>query len=132
MVNDGPGFVVNRVLMPYLREALHLVEDGYRVTDVDAAMRAFGMPRGPFEVMDEVGLGVTANVAAVLGRAFPDRVAPAPQLEALVKEGSWDGRAARGSTATGGDGARSTRWPRGCCVPRASAGPRASRPSPSG
>lgn len=87
VVNDGPGFVVNRVLMPCLREALHLVEDGYRVTDVDAAMRAFGMPRGPFEVMDELGLAVTANVAAVLARAFPGRVAPASQLEVLVKEG---------------------------------------------
>jgi len=87
VVNDGPGFVVNRVLMSCLREALHLAEDGYLVADVDAAMRAFGMPRGPFEVMDELGLGVTANVAAVLARAFPKRVAPAPQLEALVKEG---------------------------------------------
>ncbi len=87
VVNDGPGFVVNRVLTPYLREAFHLVEDGYRVADVDAAMRAFGMPRGPFEVMDDVGLGVTANVAAVLGRAFPGRVAPVPQLDALLKAG---------------------------------------------
>jgi 3-hydroxyacyl-CoA dehydrogenase/enoyl-CoA hydratase/3-hydroxybutyryl-CoA epimerase len=87
VVNDGPGFVVNRVLMPYLREALHLVEDGYRVADVDAAMRAFGMPKGPFEVMDELGIGVTANVAAVLGHAFPERIAPAPQLDALVREG---------------------------------------------
>jgi 3-hydroxyacyl-CoA dehydrogenase / enoyl-CoA hydratase / 3-hydroxybutyryl-CoA epimerase len=87
VVNDGPGFVVNRVWMPYLREALHLVEDGYRVADVDAAMRAFGMSRGPFEAMDEVGLGVVARLASVLSRAFPERVAPAPQLEALVKAG---------------------------------------------
>lgn len=87
VVNDGPGFVVNRVLMPCLREALHLAEDGYRVADVDAAMRAFGMTRGPFEMMDELGLDVTAKLVAVLGSAFPERVAPAPQLEALVKEG---------------------------------------------
>jgi len=87
VVNDGPGFVVNRVLMPCLREALHLAEDGYRVVDVDAAMRAFGMPMGPFQVMDEVGLDVVAAVAAILGRAFPERVAPAPQLEALVEAG---------------------------------------------
>lgn len=96
VVNDGPGFVVNRVLMPCLREALHLVEDGYRVGDVDAAMRAFGMPRGPFEVMDELGLGVTANVIAVLGRAFPERVAPAPQLEILVGEGFLGRRSGAG------------------------------------
>ena len=96
VVNDGPGFVVNRVLMPYLREALHLVEDGYRVADVDAAMRAFGMPRGPFEVMDELGLGVTTNVAAILSRAFPERVAPVPQLEVLVKEGLLGRRSGAG------------------------------------
>jgi len=87
VVNDGPGFVVNRVLMAYLREALHLAEEGYRVADVDAAMRAFGMPRGPFEAMDDLGLGLTADVVAVLGRAFPARVAPAPQLETLRGEG---------------------------------------------
>ena len=87
VVNDAPGFVVNRVLMPGLREALHLVEDGYRVADVDAAMRAFGMAMGPFEVLDEVGLDVAAKVADTLNRAFPERIAAAPQLEALVAAG---------------------------------------------
>ncbi len=96
VVNDGPGFVVNRVTMPYLREALHLVEDGYRVTDVDAAMRAFGMPRGPFEVMDEMGLGAVVSLATVLGRAFPGRLAPAPQLESLVAEGFLGRRSGAG------------------------------------
>jgi 3-hydroxyacyl-CoA dehydrogenase/enoyl-CoA hydratase/3-hydroxybutyryl-CoA epimerase len=73
--------------MPYLREALHLIEEGFGVADVDAAMRAFGMPMGPLEVLDEVGLDVAAKVAAILSRAFPERMTAAPLLEALVGAG---------------------------------------------
>jgi 3-hydroxyacyl-CoA dehydrogenase/enoyl-CoA hydratase/3-hydroxybutyryl-CoA epimerase len=87
VVRDAPGFVVNRLLMPYLREAMHLVEDGYTITDVDAAMKRFGMPMGPFGVLDEVGLDVAQKVAMVLGQAFPDRMTAAPALEKLVSAG---------------------------------------------
>jgi 3-hydroxyacyl-CoA dehydrogenase/enoyl-CoA hydratase/3-hydroxybutyryl-CoA epimerase len=87
VVSDAPGFVVNRILMPYLREAMHLLEEGYRLRDIDASMRRFGMPMGPFEVIDEVGLDVGLRVAGVLGRAFPDRMTPAPALEKLVAAG---------------------------------------------
>jgi 3-hydroxyacyl-CoA dehydrogenase/enoyl-CoA hydratase/3-hydroxybutyryl-CoA epimerase len=87
VVRDSPGFVVNRVLMPYLREAMHLLEDGYPVTDVDTAMRRFGMPMGPFEVLDEVGLDVAQKVAGVLSAAFPGRMQPAPVLDKLVAAG---------------------------------------------
>ena len=87
VVRDSPGFVVNRVLMPYLREALHMLEEGYTVPDLDAAMRQFGMPMGPFEVVDEVGLDVAFKVAGVLSKAFPDRVQPAASLEKLITAG---------------------------------------------
>lgn len=87
VVADAPGFVVNRILMPYLREALYLLEEGYAVGAVDAAMRRFGMPMGPFEVVDEVGLDVAHKVAAVLSRAFPDHMAPTPALEKLIAAG---------------------------------------------
>ncbi len=87
VVRDAPGFAVNRVLMPYLGEALRLIEEGFAVADVDAAMRDFGMPMGPLAVLDEVGLDVAARVAAVLAAAFPGRMSPAPQLDALVKAG---------------------------------------------
>jgi len=87
VVRDAPGFVVNRLLMPYLREAMHLVDDGYSLRDVDAAMRRFGMPMGPFEVLDEVGLDVAHKVAGVLGAAFPDRMTPAPALDRLIAAG---------------------------------------------
>jgi 3-hydroxyacyl-CoA dehydrogenase len=87
VVRDSPGFVVNRILMPYLREAMHLLEDGYPLKDIDAAMREFGMPMGPFEVLDEVGLDVARNAAEVLTRAFPDRMKSSPILDKLVAEG---------------------------------------------
>ncbi|HET7224216.1 MAG TPA: 3-hydroxyacyl-CoA dehydrogenase NAD-binding domain-containing protein, partial [Candidatus Eisenbacteria bacterium] len=85
VVSDAPGFVVNRVLMPYLREALHLAEEGWAVADVDRAMRGFGMPMGPFEVVDEVGIDVAAKVAAILARAFPDRMSESPVLGRMVE-----------------------------------------------
>ena len=85
VVRDAPGFVVNRLLMPYLREAMHLVDDGYAVRDVDAAMRRFGMPMGPFEVLDEVGLDVAQKVAVVLSAAFPDRMSAAAALDRLLE-----------------------------------------------
>lgn len=87
VVKDSPGFVVNRILMPYLREALVLLEEGYSVAEIDAAMRTFGMPMGPFEVIDEVGLDVAFKVAGVLHRAFPDRMASVSALEPLIAAG---------------------------------------------
>jgi len=87
VVSDSPGFVVNRVLMPYLREAILLLDEGYAVIDIDASMRRFGMPMGPFEVVDEVGLDVAQKVAGVLSRAFPERMAESPALDKLVAAG---------------------------------------------
>jgi 3-hydroxyacyl-CoA dehydrogenase/enoyl-CoA hydratase/3-hydroxybutyryl-CoA epimerase len=87
VVKDSPGFVVNRVLMPYLREALHLLEESYTVPDIDEAMRRFGMPMGPFEVVDEVGLDVAYKVAGVLSKAFPERMQPSPALERMIAAG---------------------------------------------
>jgi 3-hydroxyacyl-CoA dehydrogenase/enoyl-CoA hydratase/3-hydroxybutyryl-CoA epimerase len=96
VVADAPGFVVNRVLMPYLREALHLLEEGHGVATLDRAMRDFGMPMGPFEVVDEVGLDVAHKVAGVLGEAFPERMAPAPTLATLVAAGRLGRKSGRG------------------------------------
>ena len=87
VVKDAPGFVVNRILMPYLREAGYLLEEGYTVAAIDAAMRGFGMPMGPFEVADEVGLDVAAKVAATLAAAFPERMSVSPAVETLVAAG---------------------------------------------
>jgi 3-hydroxyacyl-CoA dehydrogenase / enoyl-CoA hydratase / 3-hydroxybutyryl-CoA epimerase len=58
VVADGPGFFVNRVLAPYLREACALAEEGVPIASIDAALSAYGMPMGPFALMDTIGLDV--------------------------------------------------------------------------
>lgn len=62
VVNNGPGFYVNRILAPYLNEALILVEEGADIIKVDEAIKSYGFPVGPFALLDEVGIDVGANV----------------------------------------------------------------------
>ncbi len=78
-VADRPGFLVNRVLMPYLVEAGRLFEEGAQVADIDAAMLEFGMPMGPLRLVDEVGVDVAQHVARTLADAFGDRI-PVPKV----------------------------------------------------
>jgi 3-hydroxyacyl-CoA dehydrogenase/enoyl-CoA hydratase/3-hydroxybutyryl-CoA epimerase len=86
VVRDAPGFLVNRILAPYLSEGVRLVLDGCRVEDVDAAMTDFGMPVGPLALLDDVGLDVAAKAGAVLAAAFPERMAGSGE-EALAAAG---------------------------------------------
>ncbi len=74
VVKDAPGFLVNRILAPYLSEAVRLVSEGCRIEDVDAAMTRFGMPVGPLALLDDVGLDVAARAGEVLQAAFPERL----------------------------------------------------------
>jgi 3-hydroxyacyl-CoA dehydrogenase/enoyl-CoA hydratase/3-hydroxybutyryl-CoA epimerase len=83
-VKDGPGFVVNRLLSPYLNEAARLFEEGCTPAAVDVVLREFGMPVGPFELLDEVGLDVAAKVAGVLHAAFGARAAPPETLGRIL------------------------------------------------
>ncbi|HVX72607.1 MAG TPA: 3-hydroxyacyl-CoA dehydrogenase NAD-binding domain-containing protein [Devosia sp.] len=71
LVKSAPGFLVNRVLMPYMMGAVQRVENGESKELLDAAAVAFGMPMGPIELMDTVGLDVGASVARELGQALP-------------------------------------------------------------
>ncbi|MBI3296997.1 MAG: enoyl-CoA hydratase/isomerase family protein [Elusimicrobia bacterium] len=71
VVKDAPGFAVNRVLLTYLNEANKLVEEGAGVEQVDAVMRAFGLPMGPFELTDFVGLGLATEVGGHLQASLP-------------------------------------------------------------
>lgn len=87
LVADAPGFLVNRVLMPYLAEAVALVERGQPVRAVDRALRDFGMPMGPLELLDEIGLDVARKVAHVLRDAFGDRMPPVTLIDRLVAAG---------------------------------------------
>ena len=76
---SSPGFVVNRMLAPYMAEAMHLAESGVPLTAIDEAAEAFGMPMGPVELVDSVGIDVALHVSKVLGAAFnravPERLA---------------------------------------------------------
>src|SRR6266436_3598153 len=67
IVKDSPGFLVNRILMPYL------VEAGASVNDLDEAMLDFGMPMGPMRLLDEVGIDVALHVAHTLAASYPER-----------------------------------------------------------
>lgn len=71
VVKSAPGFLVNRALMPYMLEAIDRVEKGESPEQLDAAAVAFGMPMGPIELMDTVGLDVGAFVAKELGQKIP-------------------------------------------------------------
>lgn len=88
---DAPGFVVNRVLFPYLRAAVMAVEAADDVTAIDEAVRAWGMPMGPCALIDEIGLDVTVAIFNVLSAALGPAVATPPCLAAAVARG-WLGR----------------------------------------
>jgi 3-hydroxyacyl-CoA dehydrogenase/enoyl-CoA hydratase/3-hydroxybutyryl-CoA epimerase len=60
--NDAPGFVVNRILIPYLSESIVMAASGVPITTIDDAMKAWGMPMGPFELLDEIGLDIAMHV----------------------------------------------------------------------
>jgi len=85
VVRDSPGFLVNRVLMPYLHEAVEMVREGVSCMEIDRAARAFGMPLGPLELSDMIGLDTAFYAGLVLNAAYGDRIEAAPVVPALVK-----------------------------------------------
>ena len=84
---SAPGFLVNRVLIPYMQEGMIAVEEGATCEAVDAAAVRFGMPMGPIELADVVGLDVCKHVGEIIGAAI-GRAPPLPlkRLEQLVAE----------------------------------------------
>src|SRR6185369_11952156 len=86
VVKDSPGFLVNRILAPYLSEAVRLVKEGCRIEKVDRVMTDFGMPVGPLALLDDVGLDVAVKAEEVLQAAFPERMKSAGN-EALAAAG---------------------------------------------
>ena len=82
---SSPGFVVNRVLSPYMAEAMHLAESGVPLAAIDQAAEAFGMPMGPVELVDSVGIDVALHVSKVLGAAF-DKPIPTRLADMVEKK----------------------------------------------
>jgi 3-hydroxyacyl-CoA dehydrogenase/enoyl-CoA hydratase/3-hydroxybutyryl-CoA epimerase len=66
VVKDGPGFLVNRLLIPWLNESAYLLSEGLSLERLDKVAKKFGMPMGPFELLDEIGIDVAAKVAHIL------------------------------------------------------------------
>ncbi|MEO1718981.1 MAG: 3-hydroxyacyl-CoA dehydrogenase NAD-binding domain-containing protein [Pseudomonadota bacterium] len=93
VVKSAPGFLVNRVLAPYMFEAMQHVANGEAKERVDAAAVAFGMPMGPIELADTVGLDVCMHVAGILG---DDAVADGSEFKRLVDEGHLGKKTGRG------------------------------------
>jgi 3-hydroxyacyl-CoA dehydrogenase/enoyl-CoA hydratase/3-hydroxybutyryl-CoA epimerase len=85
VTRDVAGFLVNRVLGPYLDEAVRLVAAGGEPEAIDAALVQFGMPMGPCELIDEVGLDICAHVAESLHAAYGERMQPSTYLRPLVE-----------------------------------------------
>ncbi len=96
VVKDSPGFLVNRILVPYLMEAVRLHESGIPVKDIDEAMLEFGMPMGPMRLLDEIGLDVAAHVAKTLASAFPDRFPHTDALDKMVAAGQLGKKTGQG------------------------------------
>lgn len=107
VVKDGPGFLVNRLLLPYMGEAAFLLQEGMSVGVVDRAyVKEFGMPMGPFALMDEVGLDVCIKVLKIFKKSFGDRVALAPCMEALEKSSRLGKKNGQGFYKYSSDGQR--------------------------
>lgn len=96
VVADGPGFLVNRLLAPYLNEALAMLLDGASVEQIDRAATRFGMSMGPLRILDEIGLDTTMRAGRVLWEAFPDRIVPSPVLVTMLKRGRLGRKVGKG------------------------------------
>ncbi len=86
VVNDGPGFLVNRILMPYLGEALRMLEEGSRIEEIDHALLNFGMPMGAFILLDEIGIDIAHKVSGILRQGLGERITASPLLEKLTQQ----------------------------------------------
>ena len=96
VVGDGPGFLVNRILGPYLNEGGFLLGDGVGIEAIDAVAREFGMPMGPLRLVDEVGIDVSRHAGAALHEALGARLEPSPALVAIGDTDRLGRKAGRG------------------------------------
>ena len=103
VVKDGPGFLVNRLLMPWLNEAAFMLEEGFPIELLDRVAKDFGMPMGPCELMDEVGIDVGTKVAHILNAAFGERAQAAKSSDkvAAASKGGPNAPGARFGKKTG-------------------------------
>jgi 3-hydroxyacyl-CoA dehydrogenase/enoyl-CoA hydratase/3-hydroxybutyryl-CoA epimerase/3-hydroxyacyl-CoA dehydrogenase/enoyl-CoA hydratase/3-hydroxybutyryl-CoA epimerase/enoyl-CoA isomerase len=87
VVRDCPGFLVNRILFPYMNEALLMLEEGASPRALDKAATVFGMPMGPIALNDLVGLDTSLYAGRVVNSAFKERAVSTRIVDELVKTG---------------------------------------------
>ncbi|MBW3565882.1 MAG: enoyl-CoA hydratase/isomerase family protein [Acidobacteria bacterium] len=93
---DGPGFIVNRILAPYINEAGFLLIEENSIGSIDGAMTDFGMPLGPLALLDEVGIDIAAKSGQIMMEAFGDRMEASPLVETLVADERYGKKNGRG------------------------------------
>jgi 3-hydroxyacyl-CoA dehydrogenase / enoyl-CoA hydratase / 3-hydroxybutyryl-CoA epimerase len=96
IVNDSPGFFVNRILAPYINEAGRMLDEGVAIDEIDRALVDFGFPVGPITLLDEVGLDIAGKSGAIMAAAFGDRLQPSASLQAMLKSGRLGRKAKKG------------------------------------
>ena len=97
VVQDCPGFLVNRLLMPYLNEAAYCLQEGAATAaEIDEAVVGFGMPMGPFILMDMLGLDICYDVGKYLYSEYGERMKPAALFERLYRLGRYGEKANAG------------------------------------
>ncbi len=84
---DAVGFLVNRLMMPYVSEAMQLLTEGVAPETIEQVAVSFGMPKGPLSLLDEIGLDTALDCGWVFAGAYQDRVAVSPLLVTMVKAG---------------------------------------------
>lgn len=96
-VNECPGFLVNRILMPYLNEAAFCVQEGgVSPKQIDDAVREFGLPMGPFTLVDSLGFDVCRDVVNILVDAYGERMQPAAIWERVYAKGRYGAKSGAG------------------------------------
>jgi len=98
VVNDCPGFLVNRVLFPYFAGFIKLVNEGVDFQRIDKVMEKFGWPMGPAYLLDVVGIDTGHHANTVMGQGFPDRMAATERtaIEAMFEAGRYGQKNGKG------------------------------------
>jgi 3-hydroxyacyl-CoA dehydrogenase/enoyl-CoA hydratase/3-hydroxybutyryl-CoA epimerase len=86
LVADRPGFLVNRLLAPYLNEAGFLLAEGNSIEAIDDALESFGMPMGPLRLLDEIGFDVARHASREMAAAFGDRMQSSGVLDRMIED----------------------------------------------
>ncbi len=96
IVKDTRGFLINRILLPYINEAAIILETGSSVEEIDRIATTFGMPMGPFTLIDEIGVDIGFKVAKILEEAFGERMRVAKIFELANKKGLFGKKIGKG------------------------------------